>query len=277
MTVTPDTSECHDDSTTMEAKPLWHSLVSGSAGGAAAVLVGHPFDTIKTRLQTGRRDRIFRFLYRGVSARLAVTPVFWSCYYAGSQLGKAVLPADLDWRLRGLGAGMVSGVVSMPACAVADAVKIVAQNERLSAAAAARKLRLHTAAGWRDLARGLPPTLLFMVPASGVFYLTYDVFNEHVLPPDAPWRPLVAGGLAGIGEWTVGLPMDRVKTLVQSGESRGVGAAVRSIVRSGGVLSFYRGFVPSVFLRAFPANAAAFVAITTVDEKIFGHKTAVVS
>ena len=83
---------------TLEAQPLWHSLVSGSAGGAAAVLVGHPFDTIKTRLQTGRRDRIFRFLYRGVSARLAVTRLLRG-RDAQLERGFGTLSLDLDGHL----------------------------------------------------------------------------------------------------------------------------------------------------------------------------------
>ena len=32
--------------------PLWIDFVAGYAGGVCGVLVGHPFDTVKIRLQT---------------------------------------------------------------------------------------------------------------------------------------------------------------------------------------------------------------------------------
>ena len=55
----------------------------GCVGGVAAVAVGYPFDTVKVRMQTGRTDKIFRHLWRGIAAPLTTTPAFWSAYYFG--------------------------------------------------------------------------------------------------------------------------------------------------------------------------------------------------
>ena len=33
-------------------QPYWHDFVSGYVGGACGVIIGHPFDTVKIRLQT---------------------------------------------------------------------------------------------------------------------------------------------------------------------------------------------------------------------------------
>ena len=80
----------------------------------------------------------------------------------------------------------------------------------------------------------------------------------------------MAGGCAGVAEWTVGLPLDRIKTLVQSGECANFSAALRSILRErGGAVAFYRGFVPMVLCRAFPANAAAFLTIDAFEKNFF--------
>ena len=74
----------------------------GGFGGICAVLVGHPFDLVKVRLQTaekgvytGAMDVVkkslardgFRGLYRGVSAPLVgVTPMFAVSFWVGSLL-----------------------------------------------------------------------------------------------------------------------------------------------------------------------------------------------
>ena len=85
------------------------SFISGGVGGACAVLVGHPFDLVKVRMQTagggGANTSVFgmlsttmkregvRGLYRGVTAPLtAVTPMFavsfWS-YDMGKNMVKS--------------------------------------------------------------------------------------------------------------------------------------------------------------------------------------------
>lgn len=92
------------------------SFLSGGVGGIAAVLVGHPFDLIKVRMQTGTvggvnsgvfgalsktlRSEGVRGLYRGVSAPLvASTPIyaisFWG-YDVGQTLVKKFLRAQGD-------------------------------------------------------------------------------------------------------------------------------------------------------------------------------------
>jgi hypothetical protein len=72
---------------------------AGGFGGVCAVLVGHPFDLIKVRLQTAEKGVYtgaldvakkslardgFRGLYRGVSAPLVgVTPMFAVSFWVG--------------------------------------------------------------------------------------------------------------------------------------------------------------------------------------------------
>lgn len=86
------------------------SLAAGGFGGVCAVIVGHPFDLVKVRLQTAERgvykgaidvvtksvakDGLARGLYAGVSAPLVgVTPMcmffLWSCFF------HALLPFSL--------------------------------------------------------------------------------------------------------------------------------------------------------------------------------------
>jgi solute carrier family 25 carnitine/acylcarnitine transporter 20/29 len=86
--------ELKDDAEVVAAKSLsgLRSLAAGGFGGICAVIVGHPFDLVKVRLQTAEkgvytsaidvvrkgiaRDGVARGLYAGVSAPLVgVTPM----------------------------------------------------------------------------------------------------------------------------------------------------------------------------------------------------------
>jgi len=41
-------------------------MLMGSLSGAACVIVGHPLDTVKVRLQTSAKGPLFTNLFRGV-------------------------------------------------------------------------------------------------------------------------------------------------------------------------------------------------------------------
>lgn len=92
-TPTPTTTTTTTATTTAKSESALKSFVAGGVGGACCVLVGHPLDLVKVRMQTGggggagasvfgmlsntlRREGV-RGLYRGVSAPLAaVSPMF---------------------------------------------------------------------------------------------------------------------------------------------------------------------------------------------------------
>ena len=79
------------------------SFISGGFGGVSLVLVGHPFDLVKVRLQTGAayRGTLDGFrqivaaeglpgLYRGMGTPLVgITPVFAICFW-GYDLGQVI-------------------------------------------------------------------------------------------------------------------------------------------------------------------------------------------
>ena len=52
----------------------WHDLIAGGEAGSASVIVGHPFDTIKVRLQTSSASATsgssFQSLFKGMAAPL---------------------------------------------------------------------------------------------------------------------------------------------------------------------------------------------------------------
>ncbi|KAL1997641.1 hypothetical protein VTN02DRAFT_1210 [Thermoascus thermophilus] len=105
--------EVVDEVQATDAKPVSQtlaqirSLVAGGVGGVCAVVVGHPFDLVKVRLQTAEkgvysgamdvvrktvaREGVARGLYAGVSAPLVgVTPMFAVSFW-GYDLGKTLV------------------------------------------------------------------------------------------------------------------------------------------------------------------------------------------
>lgn len=86
------------------------SLAAGGVGGICAVVVGHPFDLVKVRLQTAEkgvytgamdvvrktiaREGLVRGLYAGVSAPLVgVTPMFAVSFW-GYDMGKKIVESS---------------------------------------------------------------------------------------------------------------------------------------------------------------------------------------
>ena len=94
---------------------------------------------------------------------------------------------------------------------------------------------------------------------------------------------LLGGGFAGAFSWIFTLPVDQVKTLVQSqklpcaaaaGEQQQQVASVRKLVRqqtsNEGLGAFFRGMGPTLS-RAFVVNAVTFCVFETVLNEIGGE------
>ena len=85
--------------------------------------------------------------------------------------------------------------------------------------------------------------------------------------PAPAWKLLTAGGLAGVAYWSMGYPLDAVKTQMQAdhidpAKRRFKGnalATARAIMATEGARGFVRGITPAM-LRSVPANAACFLA-----------------
>ena len=67
-------------------------VVSGCAGGVGSVLVGHPFETVKARLQTGVKPAWpgLRGAFAGIAAPLSGQVPFWGSFYLGYSIGTAL-------------------------------------------------------------------------------------------------------------------------------------------------------------------------------------------
>lgn len=131
------------------------------------------------------------------------------------------------------------------------------------------------------------------VPASGMYFLTYEVIKRKVAdsaPKDQPASKgrqlagtIFAGGMgefgvwkwltvnlnvrlitAGIANWSIGMPQDVLKSRLQTAPEGaypgGLKDVLRTLLKNEGPAALYKGFVP-VMCRAVPANAACFVGL----------------
>lgn len=106
------------------------------------------------------------------------------------------------------------------------------------------------------------------VPASGMYFLTYEYVKQEFAQRCGTEGSLgllgtiFAGGMAGIANWSIGMPADVLKSRLQTAPEgtykNGLRDVFAELMRREGPLALYKGVTP-VMLRAFPANAACFI------------------
>ncbi|XP_014488427.1 PREDICTED: mitochondrial carnitine/acylcarnitine carrier protein [Dinoponera quadriceps] len=269
-------------------------FLSGGFGGVCTVLAGHPLDTIKVRLQTmpvsapnelplysGTWDCAkktiskegIRGLYKGMAAPLCgVAPIFAISFF-GFGVGKRLQQSTPDEKLTTVqlfGAGAFSGIFTTIIMAPGERIKCLLQIQHADAKPKYKgpmdcARQLYREGGIRSIYKGTCATLLRDIPASGMYFMTYEYLKEQFTPEGGKLSLLAtiaAGGFAGIANWLVGMPPDILKSRLQTAPEgtykRGVREVFVELMKNEGPTALYKGVVP-VMLRAFPANAACFM------------------
>ncbi|VUZ48608.1 unnamed protein product [Hymenolepis diminuta] len=272
------------------------SFFAGGFGGMCTVLTGHPFDTIKVRLQTmphvepnqiplyrGTIDCAckivtnegIRGLYKGMLAPLVgAVPLFAICFL-GFNVGKNVCAKDVNniSKPELFCAGMFSGVFTTILMTPGERIKCLLQIQTKDTHIKYHGpldviKQLYREGGIRSIYRGCGVTLLRDVPASGMFFLSYEWIKDILRRKNASksdlsvHQTLFAGGMAGIFNWLVAIPPDVLKSRLQTAPvgkyPHGIGSIFQELMAKEGIFALYKGAIP-VLLRAFPANAACFL------------------
>ncbi|RNF16202.1 mitochondrial carrier protein [Trypanosoma conorhini] len=266
---------------------LLTSFISGWMGGVGILLVGHPFDTVKTLLQDSqgkhknalgcaasivKKNGPFA-LYKGVMAPMTGVGVVFALYFLAYDSTEKIIrrlkeldpskPLPMtDVMICGGSTGILGSLVLGPA----ELLKIRQQTALNSGGDSSLRgvaSSIYRTAGLRGFFRGTSMTMLRDVPGSMAWFCAYEYTKQLICRnPRAPSVPesLIAGGMGGIGMWSFAVPLDVIKTRVQaSREQLTLAGAVRGIFKERGIRGFYRGLGPAL-LRAFPANAACFAA-----------------
>ncbi|KAK7512870.1 mitochondrial carrier domain-containing protein [Phyllosticta citriasiana] len=285
------------------------ALVAGGVGGVCAVVVGHPFDLVKVRLQTAEkgvytgamdvvrrtiaREGLVRGLYAGVSAPLVgVTPMFAVSFW-GYDLGKQLVTSvskveNNQYSVAQISsAGFFSAIPMTLITAPFERVKVLLQIQGQKTLAPGEKPKysggldvvrhLYREGGLRSVFRGSAMTLARDGPGSAAYFATYEVIKRRLTPKNPDGSPgqlsltavMAAGGAAGVAMWIPVFPVDTVKSRLQSAEGN---VTVGGVVRQLWKAGGARAFFPGIgpaMCRAVPANAATFLGVE-VAQKAMG-------
>lgn len=187
-------------------------FAAGGFGGVCSVLVGHPFDLVKVRLQTAEKgvysgamdvvrktvakEGAVRGLYAGVSAPLVgVTPMFavnfWA-YGVGKQLVEATTEVkDGKFSIAQVScAGFFSAIPMTAIAAPFERVKIILQIQGQKELAPGEKPKynggvdvvrqLYKEGGLRSVYKGSVMTLARDGPGSAAYFATYEYIKRRL-------------------------------------------------------------------------------------------------
>ncbi|KAJ9660175.1 carnitine transporter [Neophaeococcomyces mojaviensis] len=197
------------------------SLAAGGVGGVCAVVVGHPFDLVKVRLQTAEkgvytgaidvvrrtiaREGMLRGLYAGVSAPLVgVTPMFAVSFW-GYDMGKKIVDATTTVPVKNntpqysigqiSAAGFFSAIPMTIITAPFERVKVLLQIQGQKQLGPGEKPKysggvdvvrqLYKEGGIRSVFRGSAMTLARDGPGSAAYFATYEYIKRQLSPKDA--------------------------------------------------------------------------------------------
>jgi solute carrier family 25 (mitochondrial carnitine/acylcarnitine transporter), member 20/29 len=197
------------------------SFAAGGVGGICAVIVGHPFDLVKVRMQTAEKgvysgafdvarktiakEGLARGLYAGVSAPLVgVTPMFAVSFW-GYDVGKGLVErfSTVSYKnkvpqysiAQVSAAGFFSAIPMTAITAPFERVKIILQLQGQKELKPGEKPKysggldvvrqLYKEGGIRSVFRGSAMTLARDGPGSAAYFATYEYVKRSLTPTDA--------------------------------------------------------------------------------------------
>ncbi|OCH96057.1 hypothetical protein OBBRIDRAFT_809306 [Obba rivulosa] len=259
------------------------SFLAGGFGGIAAVLVGHPFDLTKTRLQTapqgtytGAMDVVKKALardgamglYRGVvPPLLGVTPIFALSFWAYDMSKKLVLAVTPRRENNELSvpelatAGFLSAVPTTLVTAPVERAKVLLQVQgqgqngpRFNGVFDVMR-HVYKEGGLKSVFRGTTATLARDGPGNAAYFAAYEVTKKFLTPAGSSPSDLnlgaviIAGGTAGLAMWSIAIPPDVLKSRIQSaptGTYSGFMDCARKTIATDGVKALWRGLGPAM-------------------------------
>ncbi|CAN1256687.1 Mitochondrial carnitine/acylcarnitine carrier-like protein [Linum perenne] len=274
-------------------------LAAGTVGGAAQLVVGHPFDTIKVKLQSqpvplpgqapkfsGAIDAVKQTvaaegmggLYKGMGAPLATVAAFNAVLFTVRGQLEALLRTHPGATLTieqqvacGAGAGVAVSFLACPTELIKcrSVLLVPLLQLKYGGPMDVAKQVLRTEGGVRGLFKGLVPTMAREIPGNAAMFGVYELVKRTMAGGEDTSKLgrgslMLAGGLAGAAFWGSVYPTDVVKSVIQVDDFKnpkfsGSIDAFRKIVASEGVKGLYKGFGPAMG-RSIPANAACFLA-----------------
>jgi solute carrier family 25 carnitine/acylcarnitine transporter 20/29 len=258
-----------------ETTTSFKKMLPGVCQAITITTVGHPFDTIKTRLQsgmyTGAVDCCTKTIsiegpmafYRGVAS-----PLF-------SHLIKRSYQFPLfDWmvneqNVNRYAAGFMSGATGT---IFGNPWQIMKVNMQSSTAYQHKSAFSFGSQHWKQhgikgFYKGWRITMIKDASFGSMFMGTYDFFRSQ-LGNDTHTQRFFNGATAHCITWFALFPIDLIKTKVQLHHDEKISGSecVRRVIRSDGIFGLWRGVTP-MLLRSIPVSGFGMMAYEFVKEK----------
>ncbi|KAK9466309.1 mitochondrial carrier domain-containing protein [Lipomyces arxii] len=290
-------SRTHSQSSRQKHQKGYVGFIAGMGSGFTKILVGHPLDTLKVRLQTSSKEQFkgpidclvktFRnegplALYKGATAPLIGWIAVDSVQLGSQQLYRKAIHQHFyssEQTLPTLGvafAGLFGGLSVTTITAPVEHIKARLQvqynaSTKLYTGTIDCGIKLYKQAGlFNGIYHGFFSSLLFRTRFF-FYWAYYDVMTKYAKGNTTLSTAAIsfwAGGFSAQAAWLFGLPFDVVKQVIMTDsianpQHKTYMAAVRFVYNKRGLSGFYRGLVPSM-MRAFPANAASLTVFEAV-------------
>lgn len=209
---------------------------------------------------------------------VSYSAIQFTTYRSATQLLRAVaargehtIPGAAESFLAGASAGAAATAATYPLDLLRTRFAAQGNDDRVYTSLRRAVAQIHRDEGPRGFFRGLSPALGQIVPFMGMFFAAYEALRPPLAALDLPLGggDALAGTLASVASKTGVFPLDTVRKRIQvQGPTRaryvhknipdyiGLGTlgTMRSILRTEGVRSLYRGLTVSL-LKAAPASA----------------------
>jgi len=257
----------HNEMRLVWYKEGFYSLISGAIFGASSIVIGHPLDTVKTKMQAQveyrdnpsvksvicriwKREGLVGF-YRGAFPPLIGSIMFRSMqfsvfeavysYFENNKSMKQSIPYTFGLQYRVILGGIVASLLrSVVECPVEFA-----------------KVKRQTGQQWQISAvyKGYVPLLWRTTGMLTIALSVTDTLRRNTRFYESVWGLFLVGGLSGLFAWTVVWPIENIKNIIQAGLKTGTQKpldVMRWIIAQHGFVGLYRGMLPGllgIFLR----------------------------
>lgn len=234
------------------------SFISGGLSGIVQTGLGHPFDTLKTLIQSKRKVGASFFYspkewYRGAMYPLitAVTTnsIIFGCHSNISwYLRENVLKKEEDkYNIVTFCSGGLTGLVT-------SGFIIPFENWKIQQQTKVDKTLWKNDGIWKRAYRGSGITAVRESVAMSIYFSTYELMREQ------GYSAFMGGMGAGITNWLISYPIDTIKSRIQSYRYN----TVEEAVKAG---NLWRG-LPTVLLRAGIVNGGIFYTYDMIRNNI---------
>jgi solute carrier family 25 carnitine/acylcarnitine transporter 20/29 len=227
--------------TSFKFSTYFEPIIAGSLSGFAATSICHPLDTIRTRIQSSNHTTIYRCVssliktegvfafYRGFLPPFSAQVLYKSIIFSVNEYSRKQLSKFTSFNsnfnlifFSGLFSGLINSIVVTPIELIRN--KQMLQNNQNSKTSVYNDIKIIIRQyGLIGLWRGFTITCFRDGPGLGLYFLSYEKSKEFINPlfntKDYFMARFLSGSCAGIVYWLYALPIDTIKTIIQSDNS----------------------------------------------------------